>query len=361
MSTRSTDQLTIRRFSRLEESNVRDFLAGQAGATAFHDPDVLRALSPGFGSRVAIYGVFNRDILESVAPVIEGRVWKGTLRGMVYSPWQYIGPVSVDGSHLTRDIRLLQKRWKEDGIKIVHAGFSPWQEVNAEELEGNGIYVLPDVAYPIRLAGMTESELLANMSKGTRKGINRVNKRGGVVLASSTQHEVKDIFPLLSTHSYNHGHDDIQSPYSRKIFELLSQRLDNPLYHATTARYNDHIVGGMISIADRKGATNSGYAIIIGKNYGVVENNQNTNAALFWDAMLWSKDLGHTVFDPVGGGSEGIREFKRRLGGLEVPAPRIKVITDPTIALAWEGAKMARYALHKAQVLRKQARSTIGR
>jgi Acetyltransferase (GNAT) domain len=279
--------------------------------TPFSRPDILETISRVFGRPIVTLGIKNQTGLEGVAPLLIRK--KGPFKIAQRLPVRYIG-IITEAENVLDELISVTKTLREKGVVIAYYSFPPQVKLDVQKLRCAGFEAEHETTYLLPLKGGTADEVLQVAQPRMRSSVRQALRK--LDISDATREETENrLCPMLEA-TYNRK-ERVGPPYPPDMGSTLWNRHRNgsgvdPTLHIRTARLKTtgEAVGMMVAITHP--STGQTYSWAIAREPGF--DNLQVSGALIADMGAIAAREGSKEFD-LGGGTEGIKEFKRRLGG----------------------------------------------
>ena len=315
--------------------------------TPFSRPDILETISNIFERSLVTLEIKGSDGLKGVASLPTYN--RGPFRIAPQLPIRYVGLVT-DHQNIIDELILLRQGLRERRIVIAYCSFPPQIKLDLQKLRAAGFEADLRATYLLPLKGNTPEEILQVAHPRMRSSVRHALKE--LIISDATREETElKLCPLLDA-TYNRKVFN-GAPYPNVMGSILWERHRNfdkmdPTVHIRSARIKStgKVVGMMVAITHPLTEQTYSWAIARDPNYG----NLQISGALIADMGAIATREGSVVLD-LGGGTEGIKEFKSRMGA--------ETAEYANIMIADRRYKFAQKAHEKWGWVKKKAHSII--
>lgn len=350
--------------------DVREFRTAHAGVTTgFSEPDMVETFSLMFRRRQVSLGVYEGSSLRGIAawPVD----WKGPVGIAQRLPIPYVGLVA-EAADVAPHIRMLQRALAKRRIGRAFYSFPPQLGLDVEELRtaldraGMPAWIRPSFSAEPRHGGLrahaasavlvqAETCILAIGEAGDEEGFiaalpqprlrTSLRRTLGVMTArDANEDDIVRHLPRLLEVSYGRAGQPV--PYPPGAFEVLWRRHggDPDVVMRTLVQATS---GDLLGIAVTVTRNSQAHNLFLARDY-TTDPAVNVSARLVTDAAAAACARGCATLD-LGGGTEGIRGFKVRLGAVRHPYVDVEA-THPLYKPLFDAWRSARSRTERLRV-----------
>lgn len=272
--------------------------------TPFINPNFLSTVANGFGSQLVTLP-FETNRFKGVLPLIplRKRLGIGSANNL---PIRYVGPIVNDPAAIPEAVEYLQDRLARKGILEAHYTFPPGIDFDPSNVADPHTEVQDRATCIMPLNNLSKEgvpiQADARMKEKIRKGFRMLE------ISEATEKEITDELPTLLKGAYERNGES--SPYPNHLFEVFWREFnDDPNTTMLSARRDGKTIGTLVAINDGSSAYSSWYS----RSYDEAHRNLPILETLVAKMAQNAQQRGLTSYD-LGGGTDGIIEFKRRMG-----------------------------------------------
>ncbi|WP_432545292.1 lipid II:glycine glycyltransferase FemX [Kineococcus sp. SYSU DK004] len=315
------------------------FLDGRAATTPFHRWDWLSTQAELHGWRFEPLVVERSGWAVGVVPLLLtrlGPVWRAAP-----VPFPYAGPVVLDGE--LGDVLAAVAGWsRRHGVVGARLDLPPQAAADPEVLRAAHASVELGETFVVDLApgGVLQDEetALRQLHKSARRTL-RHTERDGLRVEDAGEWQVVAWLPDLLEQVYAHHGEPCPYPpgVGRTVWQLLRGRPGAAHVRAAVTADGEP-AGLLVSLAEGDTVYEwAGGSFAAGRRAGA-------EVALHADLVRWAVARGYRRIDLVGSVDEGVRRFKRSLGGRSASFQMASQSANPL----WRAARQARELLPRA-------------
>ena len=280
----------------------------QGDEVFFHRWDWLQLMAEALGSHFLPLGYYVGPKLVGLIPMLVKQY--GPYKSANWVPFPYMGPV-IPGKCLREALLAIDQYQARNGIGLEQLCFSPGADVDVAVLEERGYKVYRDKTLIIPLAGLSEDGVLARMTPRGRKNIKQAQRRG-VEVVEASRDEVARVLPGMEREVF--ARQGLPPANPQRAAELAWERYSgSPCAQMIAAHIAGKVAAVSIGLSDRSLAL-----AWYGGSWAEFRS-FNAHAALYWSRIRWALRQGCSAIDLVGAPNQGISDFKKSFGALEVP------------------------------------------
>jgi hypothetical protein len=321
----------------------------------FNHPSFLEILATAYQRELVLLGVFEGEALEAVASLLIQRV--GPLGIAQRLPIRYIGLVTEQPGSVSRQLDALKEYLGQPSYRVgtAYYGFPPGFSCDGLPDTNRHTVAGADETFVLSLCDLTTEGLPHSAGRRSLEKL-RATRRAGLKIRDATEHDLRVLAPRLLETTYSRT--GLESPYPEALHQqLLDLKDPDCRAHARVALVEDAagaetVLGMLLCLTDRCRAHSLWYA----KDYAnPLARKLAVEESLIADMAVRARALGCKEYD-LGGGPEGIKEFKRRLGAEPRSYVYVKV-THPRYRLPFEAHRRAKEVFAS---IRRRCRSLSG-
>ncbi len=288
-----------------QDDAVRGLLEVSDQATIYHTPEWRDALVDTYGYEPLYLGLFDRDRLTAIMPLMFVKSWL-TGRRLVSLPFSNTcGPIGDEDSGRAL-IEEALRLYGEHGASALEVRTRADVNSMVDDRFSSVSYFITSI---VRLYEDPEKVWKGFKDRNVRTEVRQAHKKGVRVRAGENEEDLRDFYLLFAASRLQHG----VPPQPFKFFRNLWRHLRPKYLDLFIATHDGRTVGGLITLSF--GRTMS--AAYIGAD--MAYRSHRVHQTLFWKAMETGCTRGHTGFDflRTPKNSESLRYFKQRWNASE--------------------------------------------
>ncbi len=290
---------------------LNDFLdANPEKVSAFNRPYLKGTLAELYNLKISTIGISANGVLQGVGQLLIQR--KGPIGVVQGVPARYTGPV-VKPEILSQALLKIKDYLGYHGIGKIITDFPPSVSFDTTDIEKAGYKIKPATS---RVINLRDENILTQSNEGMRRGIRKTLLDPKIEVKQPNEDEMSFLGKSLDE---SYGNQGSNQPYPSNMPAIVWVRHhSDPFVHLSLISYEHNPVGMMVTAL---GLDQVACSWMIGVDHAEIDRlgvNYPISGVLIKDAAEWAKGEGAYSLD-LGEGPESVGEFKRRMGGIQLP------------------------------------------